>query len=722
MTKRTLALVLFLIFILSSLSISLPTTKADQGGEPYLLYDIKQTQSNYGREHLLFDISPTADIMAAVMFDNGQDTYLNITNLVSGQLIRQFDRGTEDYSRPTFSPDGEMLAYCWGGDPSGTIEIWNTTTWATIHTIPDRACDFMSPLIFSPNSQNLVQYASDGVITMWGVNTWSPVASASGGVPYSLDFSPDGSYIALTDSASKITIRSGSDLSSITNFSLADRNAVKFSPNGDTLAVGQGTGGLALFDTSWENPDDWALKYHVSDDASLGVEGTFDLIFIDNGSVIVSAHDDPGAVLFRNATNAQLLTYTLATDMSSNHGIYSLGVIQDGSVIIASGYYVGLIGKDTDLDSVVDVLDACPYDSSDNIDSDGDGNCDGNDAFPNDPTEQVDTDGDGVGDNGDVFPNDSNETTDSDGDGVGDNGDVFPNDANETTDFDGDGIGDNSDPDDDGDGVLDEHDAFPFNPEEGSDFDGDGIGDNQDGDDDNDGIVDDQDEFPYDANETTDTDGDGVGDNSDAFPNDPTKQVDPNGDDVEDNGETPTNNSTEPVDTDGDGYADNATGGDADDCPLVWGTSTEFGRFGCSDVDGDGWADVDDYCTSIPGNSTIEPQKGCTDSDGDGWANSIDAFPADHREWIDSDSDGVGDGMDFCPNTPTEVPVDDDGCEVDESSYSDKVVFGAIGAGGGIIGSGLLLFGLPRMFGRAHKAEEMIERQMDDEFRTYPPK
>ena len=668
---------------------------------------------------MFFDISPTADIMAAGMFDNGQDTYLNITNLVSGQLIRQFDRGTEDSSRPTFSPDGEMLAYCWGY-PSGTIEIWNTTTWVSIHTIPNRACDPFSSLIFSPDSQNLVAY-DNSILTMWDINTWSTIASASGGNQLmSLDFSPDGSYIALTNyNDNKVTILSGGDLSGITNISIDEPTALEFSPSGDTLAVGSGYSKLTLFYTY-----NWAQKYQVSDDASLGVEGTWDLIFIENGSVIVSTHDDPGAVLFRNATNnGRLLTYTLASDLFSNnyYGIYSLGVTQDGSVIIASGYYVGLIGKDTDLDSVVDVLDDCPYDSSEIVDSDGDRYCDGNDSFPNDPTEQVDTDGDGVGDNGDAFPDDSNETADTDGDGVGDNADVFPNDANETTDFDGDGIGDNSDPDDDGDGVLDEHDAFPFNPEEGSDFDGDGIGDNQDGDDDNDGIVDDQDAFPYDANETTDTDGDGVGDNSDAFPNDPTKQVDPNGDDVEDNGETPTNNSTEPVDTDGDGYADNSTGGDADDCPLVWGTSTEFGRFGCSDVDGDGWADVDDYCTSIPGNSTIEPQKGCTDSDGDGWANSIDAFPADHREWMDSDSDGVGDGTDRCPNTTTEVPVDDDGCEVTESSYSDKVVFGAIGAGGGIIGSGLLLFGLPRMFGRAHKAEEMIERQMDDEFRTYPP-
>jgi hypothetical protein len=171
-------------------------------------------------------------------------------------------------------------------------------------------------------------------------------------------------------------------------------------------------------------------------------------------------------------------------------------------------------------------------------------------------------------------------------------------------------------------------------------------------------------------------------------------------------GDDPTNEDV--TDTDGDGYDDGA-----DSCPSVAGASIEYGRFGCPDTDGDGWADVDDDCKTIPGNSTVEPQKGCTDSDGDGWANSMDAFPADHREWMDSDSDGVGDGRDLCPNTPTEVSVDDDGCTVDDS-YSNVLIIGA-GVGGAALGSGLLFLGIPRLFGRVAKAEEMTGRKMEDE-------
>ena len=64
-----------------------------------------------------------------------------------------------------------------------------------------------------------------------------------------------------------------------------------------------------------------------------------------------------------------------------------------------------------------------------------------------------DTDGDGVGDNADAFPNDPDETTDTDADRVGDRADAFPLDANESVDTDSDGIGDNIDLDADNDGV-----------------------------------------------------------------------------------------------------------------------------------------------------------------------------------------------------------------------------------------------------------------------------
>ena len=94
------------------------------------------------------------------------------------------------------------------------------------------------------------------------------------------------------------------------------------------------------------------------------------------------------------------------------------------------------------------------------------------------------------------------------------------------------------------------------------------------------------------------------------------------------------------LDQDADGYGDNATGPEPDACPGVPGTST-IDRYGCvdgdgdgisddndafpsdptraSDVDGDGYDDLEDGCMLIAGNST-QDRLGCTDTDGDGYS------------------------------------------------------------------------------------------------------
>ena len=145
-----------------------------------------------------------------------------------------------------------------------------------------------------------------------------------------------------------------------------------------------------------------------------------------------------------------------------------------------------------------------------------------------------------------------------------------------------------------------------------------------------------------------DVDGDGWSDDTDAFPHDQTQWAD----------------------EDGDGYGDNATGSRADECPATAGASTRD-RFGCLDVDFDGfsdendrypadptqWSDSDndgygdnplgangDSCPSVTGNSTLG-LLGCPDQDGDGYADQTDDLPLEPTQWDDLDGDGYGDSM-----------------------------------------------------------------------------
>ena len=327
--------------------------------------------------------------------------------------------------------------------------------------------------------------------------------------------------------------------------------------------------------------------------------------------------------------------------------------------------------SDLDADGFIDRYDVFPNDPTEWEDSDGDGVGDNADLHPNDPNETLDSDGDGVGDNADVFPNDANETMDSDGDGMGDNADIFPNDANETMDSDGDGVGDNADifpndanetMDSDGDGLGDNADAFPDDGNETLDSDGDGVGDNADA-------------LPYDANETVDADGDGVGDNADAFPNDRNETLDSDGDGVGDNADAFPTDASQSSDADGDGFGDDPLGVRPDACIDVHGNST-IDRWGCLDLDGDGYSNADDDAPAHPnGTADAFPHDPSEweDSDGDGFGDQQDLWPNDMYRWEDTDSDGFDDNSDVCPDEAGSSTIDQLGCpDRDGDGVSDQ--------------------------------------------------
>jgi len=100
------------------------------------------------------------------------------------------------------------------------------------------------------------------------------------------------------------------------------------------------------------------------------------------------------------------------------------------------------------------------------------------------------------------------------------------------------------------------------------------------------------------------------------------------------------------------------------------------------DSDGDGVVDGLDKCPNTPAGRKVDAN-GCElDSDGDGVVDGLDKCPntppgrkvnAQGCE-LDSDGDGVVDGIDKCPNTPPGRKVNAQGCELD--SDGDGVVDG----------------------------------------------
>ena len=394
--------------------------------------------------------------------------------------------------------------------------------------------------------------------------------------------------------------------------------------------------------------------------------------------------------------------------------------------------------------------DACPsqqgtstIDRNGCTDTDGDGRSDataswtvasGADAFPSDSTQDTDTDGDGYGDNAsgnnpDACPTQFGYSTidrigcpDSDGDGISDadglwnvsqGADAFRYDETQSKDQDGDGYGDNASgnypdacpteygdswqnstlgcPDVDQDGWADAQDSHPDDITQWSDHDGDGYGDNPGG-------------------TTADS---CVGTSGNSTKGNRYGCIDSDGDGWDDLIDELPNVKFQWLDQDADGFGDNATGPQPDACPGVAGTST-IDRYGCvdsdgdgisdendafpsdptraSDVDGDGYDDLEDKCMLTAGTSSLD-RLGCTDSDGDGYSdgdvdwgtiNGSDAFPNDATQHADQDGDGFGDNpagfeADDCPLTSGTSFRDVFGCsdeDTDGMSDSNDVFLG----------------------------------------------
>ena len=401
--------------------------------------------------------------------------------------------------------------------------------------------------------------------------------------------------------------------------------------------------------------------------------------------------------------------------------------------------------QDADFDGIEDSLDDCSsvfgsstQDRTGCPDSDADGysNPDsswtvnnGADAFPADISQWADTDFDGYGDNPSGTTPDACTTVagnstldrygclDGDGDGFSDaqvtwtvsQGADACDTVSGTSSADRNGC-----PDTDSDTYSDADlgwtiaagaDAYPNDITQWIDTDGDGYGDNPPPATEGDSCSTISGTSTLDRFGCPDSDSDGYSDadmswtiasGADAFPTEPSQWFD----------------------GDSDGYGDNSTGIDPDACPLIFGNSTEAGRLGCSDIDGDGYADVDDLfpseksqwndsdadgfgdnisgtnpdmCPSAAGDSWID-RFGCPDSDGDGasdadsagangpiWttADGADLWPADLTQWADSDADGFGDNSsgtngDDCPSVTGNSSADRNGClDTDGDGYSD---------------------------------------------------
>ena len=107
---------------------------------------------------------------------------------------------------------------------------------------------------------------------------------------------------------------------------------------------------------------------------------------------------------------------------------------------------------------------------------------------------------------------------------------------------------------------------------------------------------------------------------------------------------------TQWVDEDEDGFGDNSSGYLGDQCPGVYGVENGDGGDGCPppfvDTDGDQIQDSDDLCDDSPEGVDVD-ETGCE---------------------VDTDGDGLADSLDNCPDSEANATVDQEGCVVIDNS------------------------------------------------------
>ena len=270
--------------------------------------------------------------------------------------------------------------------------------------------------------------------------------------------------------------------------------------------------------------------------------------------------------------------------------------------------------------------------------------------------------------------------TDEDGDGVGDEVDNCPNISNPLqANFDNDTFGDVCDSDDDNDTIQDGDDlcmqgSLNWISSAMNDHDGDGcLDETEDPDDDNDGVIDVSDlcstgDLAWSSTALTDYDSDGC--------QDAVEDVDDDNDRICDAMELSND------------WACAQSSAGMDICHqsafnFFSNVQNDVDRDGCEDAnedlddDNDGFTDEIDSCPSVAGSSSLGSELGCTDYDLDGYSDSIDVFPVESTQWLDSDGDGYGDNSegfegDACIDVAGTSIEDSFGCpDADSDGWSD---------------------------------------------------
>lgn len=259
-----------------------------------------------------------------------------------------------------YTPDGKMLA---SACSDGTVRLWDAATGKPIRRFrnpsnpkPNRGLAEIRSVAISPDGKTVLGMENRETVQIWDLASGKQLKQLIGGNGFAMAFSPDGAIIAkglggsdkkqvsIWDVASGQRIRSfGANLRHVA--------ALSFSPNGKSLAAGEGPyrekeeasgSSVRLWDPS-NGKQVHELKGHSG--------GITAVVFSADGKLVVSASYD-GTIRFWNARSGRLLRMVRAPEDPYPTpggfpaslkgrlygGIHSLALSPDGQILASGGW------------------------------------------------------------------------------------------------------------------------------------------------------------------------------------------------------------------------------------------------------------------------------------------------------------------------------------------------------------------------------------------------
>jgi RNA polymerase sigma factor (sigma-70 family) len=223
---------------------------AGGGGRPLGLWDVATGKElrQFGRgnqQPTAVTMSPDGSLITEA------DTLVRVWKTKTGELAAELKGHTNGVRAAVFSPDGSKLAT---GAHDATIRIWDTKTWKEIRRL-DGHNDSVLALAWSDDGALLASGGVDKVIRLWDPITWTVQRELKGHENYicSLALAKGGKLLASSTEAEEVIrlwdpatgrlqrlVGEGKDLRWV--------NTIAFSPDGKTLASGNGDATIRIWD------------------------------------------------------------------------------------------------------------------------------------------------------------------------------------------------------------------------------------------------------------------------------------------------------------------------------------------------------------------------------------------------------------------------------------------------------------------------------------------